>query len=279
MSSYSLTPDRIERVDSWGMNLTSLSYVFRPTTYSQILEVFDIAAKNGKTVGLRGAGFSYGDASMNSAGVLLDLSRMNRIIDWNPQSGLITVQPGVTLRQIWQYCIEDGWWPPVVSGTMFVTVGGAAGMNIHGKNNFKAGPIGNHIVKFEMVTPSGETKICSRTANSDLFHAAIGGFGMLGVFTSITLQMKKIYSGLLQVEAFATTSFEDIIEQSRWLDRLFRDRRPAGPRLGASGKLSFTGRRPRSIANVESEKPGAARHPYGHLPEIVDVAPPKAVRQ
>jgi len=176
-------------------------------------EVFKIAKNNGKSVGLRGAGYSYGDASMNSENILLDLSRMNRIIDWNPETGLISVEPGVTIRQLWQYCIEDGWWPPVVSGTMFVTLGGAAGMNIHGKNNFKAGPIGNHITEFELLTPTGETVVCSRSKNSELFHAAIGGFGMLGVFTRITLQLKKIYSGQLSVEAFATKSFGEIIER------------------------------------------------------------------
>jgi FAD/FMN-containing dehydrogenase len=195
------------------MNISSLSYVFRPTTTDQVAEVFQLASKHGKTVGLRGAGYSYGDPSMNDAGILLDFSRMNRILEWNPETGRISVEPGVNLRQLWQYIIEDGWWPPVVSGTMFVTIGGAAGMNIHGKNNFKAGPIGNHILEFELLTPSGEVKVCSRESNSELFHAAIGGFGMLGVFTRLTLQMKKVYSGCLKVDAFATSTIGDMIQK------------------------------------------------------------------
>ncbi len=210
---YALTPDRQERVDSWGMNRATLSYVYRPTTAEQVVEAFALARSSGKTAALRGTGCSYGDASLNNEGIVIDLTRMNRILDWNPQTGLITVQPGVTIRQLWQYIIEDGWWPPVVSGTMFVTLGGAAGMNIHGKNNFKAGPIGNHITEFEIVTPGGDVKVCSRNENSELFHAAIGGFGMLGVFTRLTVQMKKIYSGQLKVDAFATKSFADIIEK------------------------------------------------------------------
>jgi decaprenylphospho-beta-D-ribofuranose 2-oxidase len=213
MPKYALSPDRLERVDSWGMNRTSLSHVYRPTVKEQISEVFLLAEREEKTVGLRGAGFSYGDASMNDQNILLDLSRMNRILAWNPETGIISVEPGVTLRYLWQYVIEDGWWPPVVSGTMFVTIGGAASMNIHGKNNFNAGPIGNHIVEFELVTPSGKVETCSPQVNPDLFYAAIGGFGMLGVFTRITLQLKKIYSGLLTVEAFATYSFEEIVQK------------------------------------------------------------------
>lgn len=214
-----LPKDRLEPVGSWGMNLSAMSYVWRPSTVAQVREVFALAEKSGRTVAPRGAGMSYGDASMNAEGIVLDLTRMDRILDWDAQTGRITVEPGVTIRQLWQHCLEDGWWPPVVSGTMFVTLGGAAAMNIHGKNNFHAGPIGEHIQEFDLLLPTGELKTCSRKENSDLFFAAVGGFGMLGVFTRITLQMKKVYSGLLRVEAFATKSFGHIIEE-------FEERRP-----------------------------------------------------
>src|SRR5258708_23391938 len=113
---------------------------------------------------------------------------MTRILEWNPATGIIKMEPGVTLRQLWQYTIGDGWWPPVVSGTMFVTMGGAAAMNFHGKNNFKTGPIGDHIIEFDLLLPTGEVLTCSRHVNRDIFFAAISGFGMLGCFTRICLQ-------------------------------------------------------------------------------------------
>ncbi len=203
----------LERVESWGMNASALSYVYRPSTVEGVREVFEIARRQGLKVGLRGAGCSYGDASLAAENICLDLTRMNRILDWDPITGIISVEPGVTLRQLWQYVIGDGWWPPVVSGTMFVTMGGAAGMNFHGKNNFKMGPIGDHILEFELLLPTGETKVCRRDQNSELFYAAIGGFGMLGCFTRLTLQMKKVYSGLLSVYAFSTQNFGEIIRE------------------------------------------------------------------
>ncbi len=212
-SFKSLPLDRLERVDSWGMNETTLAYVYRPSTADGILEVFQTAKAHGRTVGLRGGGRSYGDASLAAENITLDLTRMNQILAWSPETGVIKVEPGLTLRQLWQYCIEDGWWPPVVSGTMFVTIGGAAAMNFHGKNNFKMGPIGDHIVEFELLTPAGLRRVCSRSQNPKLFHAAIGGFGMLGCFVSITLQMKKVYSGNLSVYAFSTANFSEIIRE------------------------------------------------------------------
>ncbi len=206
------------------MSSSALSYVYRPVNTDGVCTVFDRARAYNLSVGLRGAGRSYGDASLNAEGIALDLTRMKRILDWNPDTGIIQVEPGVTIQQVWQYVIEDGWWPNVVSGTMFPTLGGAAAMNIHGKNNWKAGPIGDWITGFELLTVGGELKVCSRTENADLFHAVIGGFGMLGVITRLDLQLKKIYSGLLNVtpigvrnigEMFRT--FEERLPQSDYL--------------------------------------------------------------
>lgn len=205
--------ERLERVETWGMNEAVLSYVYRPTTIAGIREAFETARAHGLKVGLRGAGRSYGDASLSGENVCLDLTRMNRILDWNPQTGVLVIEPGVTLRQLWQYVVGDGWWPPVVSGTMTVTMGGALGMNFHGKNNFKMGPIGDHVLEFDLLLPTGELATCSREQNADLFYAAIGSFGMLGCFTRIALQMKKVESGLLSVYAFSVRNFADIIRE------------------------------------------------------------------
>ena len=202
----------MERVEGWGMASSAMSYVSRPVNADEICAVFDQARRAGRSVGMRGAGRSYGDASLNSENILLDLTRMRRILNWDPQTGIIVVEPGVTIQQLWQYTIEDGWWPNVVSGTMFPTLGGAAAMNIHGKNNFKVGPIGDSILEFDLITPSGDTLLCSRTQNSELFYGAIGGFGMLGVMSRLVLQLKKVYSGLLNVTPIGIQNFDHLFQ-------------------------------------------------------------------
>jgi FAD/FMN-containing dehydrogenase len=161
------------------------------------------------TVTLRGAGRSYNDAALNSLGIVIDLQGLNKILEWNPETGVVTAEPGVTLAKLWQVVLPDGWWPPVVSGTMTTTLGGCLGMNIHGKNNFKMGTIGDHVLEFDALLPTGARITCSPKKNGDLFRAMIGGMGMLGVFTSITLQMKKMHSGLLQVHAYPVHHLEE----------------------------------------------------------------------
>ncbi|MFZ1398872.1 MAG: FAD-binding oxidoreductase, partial [Candidatus Promineifilaceae bacterium] len=235
-----LPADRLEAVAGWGGAHSGMAYLYRPSTVAQLREIFQWAAQNGRSIGLRGGGNSYGDAAMNDESIVLDLTRMNRILDWDPENGRIKLQPGVTLNRVWEHVIEDGWWVPVATGTAKITVGGGAAMNVHGKNAWKLGTFGDHIAEFDLMLPNGKIKTCSRDKNSDLFHAAIGGFGMLGCFTSLTLHLKRVYSGLVEVEALTKPNlsstmqwFEDHLHNSDylvgWLDAFSQ-----GKRLGRS---------------------------------------------
>jgi decaprenylphospho-beta-D-ribofuranose 2-oxidase len=201
--------NKLTQLENFGHSLSAPAFLYCPTSIDEIHEAFIMAKKEGLTVTLRGAGRSYNDAALNSLGLVLDLQGMNKILEWNPETGVVTAEPGATLEKLWQVVLPDGWWPPVVSGTMTTTLGGCLGMNIHGKNNFKMGTIGDQVLEFTALLPTGARITCSPNKNGDLFHAMIGGMGMLGVFTSITLQMKKIQSGLLQVQAFPVRSLDE----------------------------------------------------------------------
>jgi decaprenylphospho-beta-D-ribofuranose 2-oxidase len=226
-----LLNEKFTQLENFGHSLKTPAYRFQPKTTKEILQAFQIARKAGLTVTARGAGRSYNDASLNGGGIVLDLSTMNRILEWDPASGLVRCEPGVTLQQLWQRVLLDGWWPPVVSGTMTTTLGGCLAANIHGKNNFRMGPIGEHVTEFTAVLPTGAQVTCTPKKNGDLFYAMISGLGLLGIFTSISLRMKKMYSGLLEVHAWPTPSLErhlrDIEENAQkydyivgWLDAI-----------------------------------------------------------
>lgn len=222
----------------WGLSTKSESVVVQPRSTEGVASVFKTAREKGIPVGLRGAGCSYGDACQNGGGVVMDLSRFNRIKSLDPETGILVAEPGVTLEQVWRHAIGKGYWPPVVSGTMYPTLGGLLSMNIHGKNNWTAGTIGEHIESFRMLTMAGEEVEAGPGKNEELFRAAIGGFGMLGCFTEITLKLAKTHSGYLMVEEFAMPELGHMIcfmEQNKddcdysvgWVDCF-----PAGDRLG-----------------------------------------------
>jgi decaprenylphospho-beta-D-ribofuranose 2-oxidase len=198
-------------LENFGHSLSAPSYRFQPRVTDEIYEAFQLAKRSGLTVTLRGAGRSYNDAAMNGGGIVLDLSGMNQILAWDASTGLVRCQAGVTLEQLWQAVLPDGWWPPVVSGTMTTTLGGCLGANIHGKNNFRMGTIGEHVTEFTAVLPTGAEITCTPKKNGDLFYSMISGLGMLGVITTVTLQMKKVESGLLEVRAWPTRTLEEQI--------------------------------------------------------------------
>jgi len=199
-------------LENFGHSLRAPSYCLQPKNTDEIYATFQLARQHGLTVTLRGAGRSYNDASLNGGGIVLDLTAMNRIIEWDPASGLVCCEAGVTLEQLWHKVLPDGWWPPVVSGTMATTLGGCLGANIHGKNNFRMGPIGEHVREFTALLPSGEQVTCSPENNPDLFYSMISGLGMLGVITTITLKMKKVESGLVEVHAWPTRTIAEHLQ-------------------------------------------------------------------
>jgi decaprenylphospho-beta-D-ribofuranose 2-oxidase len=207
-----LPVERLEALKGWGGAVGSSAYVFRPSTVAQLKEVFALGRDTGRSVTIRGAGRSYGDASLGTENLVIEMTRMNRILDWDPETGLITLEAGVTIKQLWEYIIQDGYWPPVVPGTMFPTIGGCLGMNIHGKNNFHAGPIGDHVLSFDFLAASGEELHVERDRDRELFHSIIGSFGMFGCFTRVTLQMKRVYSGELDVKVLTADNLSALFK-------------------------------------------------------------------
>jgi FAD/FMN-containing dehydrogenase len=73
------------------------------------------------------------------------------------------------------------------------------------------GPIGEHVLSFDALLPNGERVTCTPRQNPDLFYSLISGAGLLGVFVSITLQMRRVYSGDVAVEAWAAPSLKDML--------------------------------------------------------------------
>lgn len=247
----------------------SMGYLYRPSTVEGVREVLRLARESGRSVVPRGSGFSYGDTSLNSENIVLDMKRMNSVLEWAPASGVIRIEPGVTIGQLWRHVLEDGWWPAVVPGTMFPTLGGCSSTNVHGKNNWRVGSLGDQILSAELLLPSGEIISCAPDENPEIFYAAVGGLGMLGVFVSLTLRLARVQSGLLRVEEQAARSLEEmfsIFEQGLdraehligWIDGFAR-----GPALGR-GLVQ--------LASTVQDDPVAARTlrpEYQDLPETV----------
>ena len=269
--------DRLEWVEGWGMAVGGAGYVFRPSDAGGVAEAIKAARGEGLTIALRGAGCSYGDAALRAESVVLDLSNLNRILSWDPENGTIDLEPGVSLAALWRMTIGEGWWPPVVTGTMEPTIGGMLAMNVHGKNNWPRGTLGEHCIEFDLAMANGESRTVSQQKDSDLFHDVIGSFGQLGIITRARLQMKKVHSGQVEVKAVSAPDLGAMLSLTDdakdkweyvvgWIDTFGR-----GRNLGR-GLLHFArhleeGEDPDPAASLDAEAQDLPANLFGVMPK------------
>jgi FAD/FMN-containing dehydrogenase len=156
-----------------------------------------------------GNGRSYGDSCFPADGTLIDMRGLNRILSFNAETGNIRAEAGVILGDLIGYVADHGWFPAVVPGTRFVTIGGALCNDVHGKNHHRQGTFGEHVLAFELLRSDGSRMICSAQTNIDLFKATIGGMGLTGVVTWVEMQLMKVASPDVMQEAIPLNSLDD----------------------------------------------------------------------
>ena len=100
------------------------------------------------------------------------------------------VGAGVSVDELLAVSIPQGWFVPVTPGTRQVTFGGAIAADVHGKNHHVDGTIGAHVRELRLVTPTGAVTV-SPSQDPDLFWATVGGMGLTGVVTRVTIQMTR----------------------------------------------------------------------------------------
>ena len=166
-----------------------------------------------------GKGRSYGDCCLNNGGTLLDASGLDRFIRFDPETGLLRCEAGVTLKTILELIVPANWFLPVTPGTQFVTVGGAIANDVHGKNHHRAGTFGCHLQQFELLRSDRAKAVCSRGRNRDLFEATIGGLGLTGLILWAEFQLKRISGPLIDCEKLRFETLEEFFELSASSDR------------------------------------------------------------
>jgi FAD/FMN-containing dehydrogenase len=180
-----------------------------------------------------GMGRSYGDVCLLEGGTLLSTRGLNRFLHFDPATGLLRCESGVTLAQILQFAVPRGWFLPVTPGTKYVSVGGAIANDVHGKNHHVAGTFGNHVPSFELVRSDGARMVCSLQENSEMYCATIGGMGLTGLITWAEVQLRPIASRKIRYESIKFRGIDEFLAISSegrsectmaWIDCVSRGR-------------------------------------------------------
>jgi FAD/FMN-containing dehydrogenase len=225
-------------LSGWGGFDPHTSRVYRPERCRELHECLSQEQPGGMIA--RGLGRSYGDSATLEAGAVVLNERMNRMLAFDPQSGLLTCEAGVTFADILETFVPRGYFLPVTPGTKHITVGGAIAADIHGKNHHFTGSFGNFLESFKLWTGRNESLHCSRSENPKVFWATIGGMGLTGYITTASFRLIPIETSSMRVSCRRVDNWIELLQlvtnpeqphtySAAWIDCLAK-----GDRLGRS---------------------------------------------
>ncbi|SDK29348.1 decaprenylphospho-beta-D-ribofuranose 2-oxidase [Actinopolyspora mzabensis] len=195
----------------WGRTAPTMADVISTPDVETIARAVREAGPRG--VIARGLGRSYGDPAQNAGGTVIDMTALDRIHTIDVDNAAIDVDAGVSLDTLMRRLLPHGLWLPVLPGTRQVTVGGAIGADIHGKNHHSQGSFGSHVISLDLLTADGEVRTLTPDGDSpELFWATVGGMGMTGIVVRATIRLKRVETAYFVVDNIQTRNLDELLE-------------------------------------------------------------------
>ena len=192
-------------------SIRTRSLVARPTTIEQCRETLAYCRRNGMTICARGAGRGYGDLALNDGQALLDMSAMNRFIEFDEEAAQITVQAGIRIIDIYQAVHHRLFTLPASPTESHSSVAGAICANVNGKEAWRNGSFAQQVVRLKLLLANGEVLTIDRS--HELFNAVVGGIGLLGVIVEATLQLQPIPSPFVEIDRIPASDVDALLEK------------------------------------------------------------------
>ncbi len=197
----------------------------------------DLAALTRDAVLTRGLGRAYGDSALPPKGALevAGSRRADCILAFDPGSGLLRAEAGLSLAEIIRLFLPRGFWCPSSPGTRFVTLGGMVAADVHGKSHHRDGTFGRHVRSLLLQLADGRVISCSREVEPELFRATLGGMGLTGHILEVEVALQRVPSSWIESESVRIDGLARFIEELRqaarqwpytvgWIDCLSRGR-------------------------------------------------------
>ena len=199
-------------LSSWGRVLRASHQAGRPAQLGELPAYLRQAAglKNG-VLGI-GLGRSYGDSGLNPEGGAIVTTALDRLIAFDPATGLIRAEAGISLLKLLEFLVPRGFFLPVTPGTRFVTLGGAIANDVHGKNHHGAGTFGAWVRGIGLLRGDGALR--ELRPGETLFEASIGGLGLTGLIAWAEFQAIPIQSRLMETETIPFSTLDEFFDLS-----------------------------------------------------------------
>ena len=177
------------------LNETRVRRVLTPRTVDDVQAAIRAAGSEGTPVSVCGSRHAMGGQQFGSDTILLDLRSLNAVRGFDAEKGTIEVDAGIEWPALVTHLLDRQRGRPEQwgiaqkqTGADRLTIGGALSANAHGRG-LQMAPFVGDVESFALVDATGELRHCSRTVNRELFALAIGGYGLFGVITSVTLRL------------------------------------------------------------------------------------------
>ena len=177
----------------YGTNMPDLAVVAQST--EDVAAIVKICNDHKIPVTPRGAGTGLVGAAVPVAGgVLIDMSKMNRILSYDLENMVVTIEPGVLLQDLADDCSKQGLMYPPDPGEKLACVGGNVATNAGGMRAVKYGTTRDYVRAMTVVLPTGEithfgAKVSKTSSGYSLIDLMIGSEGTLGIITELTLKI------------------------------------------------------------------------------------------
>lgn len=196
-----------QQLAGWGLYPAAPCHLVQPEWPSEAARF----AARGSSVP-RGLGRSYGDPAVNRNGQVISIVKMDRYLGWDPDTGTLVCESGVSLEQIIKDFTPRGWFPAITPGTKYVTIGGCIANDIHGKAHHAQGSFVTCVDSVRVLLANGQVVNASRDENADLFWGLFGSVGLLGVVLDATIRLRKIESSYFRQKAVVVKDLEHMLE-------------------------------------------------------------------
>ena len=200
------------------LNATPVDAIVKPATVDDVRAAIAAAKERGKSVAVAGGRHAMGGQQFGDAAVLLDTRALNRVVDFDRERGLVTVEAGIQWPALLAHLNRvqkggDRQWGiyQKQTGADRLSIGGALACNAHGRG-LNLAPIVQQVERFEIIGADGEARTCSRTERPELFRLAIGGYGLFGIITRVQLRLRPRVKVRRVVELGETVGIMDRFE-------------------------------------------------------------------
>ncbi|HSF68146.1 MAG TPA: FAD-binding oxidoreductase [Nitrospiraceae bacterium] len=177
------------------LNPTTVRDVISVRSVQDIQRTIERAMREERGVSVAGGRHAMGGQQFGTDTLHLDMRPFNRVLNFDSGSGLVEVEAGIQWPELIEATLKlqqgaQQQWGIVQkqTGADRLSIGGGLSANIHGRG-LKLKPFVGDIESFTLVSADEQVMMCSRLQNPNLFKLAIGGYGLVGVVSSVTLRL------------------------------------------------------------------------------------------